>query len=178
MLSLVCFYLRLLNMFAVSRALGPKIKIIWQMWRDLRVIVFILIVLMVAFAVSFRSLVASQNWPEFSFYELRDIVVKSWLPLFGEFSINLPKNCNSADKRSYDTNSTYCHEFASNYTENLLENCTSNASYAHSNVSNATERVLPHDLKRSYCARPIGTLRHVHKFATLQSAHRCLSMLF
>ena len=36
MLSLVFFYVRLLNMFAVSRALGPKIKMIWEMWRDLR----------------------------------------------------------------------------------------------------------------------------------------------
>ena len=146
-LSLVCFYLRLLNMFAVSRALGPKIKMIWHMWDDLRVIVAILIVLMVAFAVSFRSLVASRNGPEFSFYELRDIVAKSWWPLFGEFSSNytenLLQNCNSADKRSYDTNSTYCHEFSSNYTKNLLQNCTSNASYAHSNVSNATEGDCP-----------------------------------
>ena len=169
-LSLVCFYLRLLNMFAVSRALGSKIKIISQMWRDLRVIVAILIVLMVAFAVSFRALVASQKGPEFSFYELRDIVAKSWWLLFGEFSTDLTKNllqnCNSVDRSSYNTNSTYCHELSSNYTENLLENCTSNASYAH------YRRVLPHDLKRSYCARPTWTLRHVHKFATLQFAHR------
>ena len=116
-LSLVCFYLRLLNMFAVSRALGPKIKIIWQMWRDLRVIVAILVVLIVAFAVSFRALVASRNGPEFSFYELRDIVAKSWWPLFGEFS-----------KDSIET---------------LKQNCTGNASNAHSNGSNTIAEYCP-----------------------------------
>ena len=115
--SLVCFYMRLLNIFAMSRALGPKILIIWKMWGDMRVVLLILIVLMVAFAVSFHALVASHKGPEFSFYELRDIVAKSWWPLFGEFSTDLTKN--------------------------LLQDCTSNASYAHSNVSNATEEYCP-----------------------------------
>ena len=116
--SLVCFYLRLLNIFAMSRALGGlNLLIIWKMWGDLRGVLLILIVLMVAFVVSFHALVASHKGSEFSFYELRDIVAKGWWPLFGEFSTDLTKN--------------------------LQQNCTSNASYAHSNVSNPSEEYCP-----------------------------------
>ena len=102
--SLFCFQMRLLNMFALSRTLGPKMLIIWQMWLVISDFIVFLIVLMVVFAVSFRALVASHKGPEFSFYELRDIVAKSWWPMFGEFSTNL--------------------------TETLLQNCTSNVSNA------------------------------------------------
>ena len=122
-LSLVCFYLRALDMFAVSRALGPKIQMIGSMFLDMGVIAAILAVVVVAFAVAFRALLAPDDvHKEFSFFELRDLVGRSWWPMFGEFftkdTENLVQHCDSANR---STNDTYCRMIPSVSTALIIQ---------------------------------------------------------
>ena len=123
-LSLVCFYLRTLDMFAVSRALGPKIQMIGRMFLDMGVIAAILAVVVVAFAVAFRALLAPDDvQKEFSFFALRDLVGRSWWPMFGEFftkdTENLVQHCESANRSA--TSDTYCRMIPSVSTALIIQ---------------------------------------------------------
>ena len=75
-LSLVLFYLRLYQMFEVSRLLGPKIDMIGRMFVDIGIIAVLLLVCVVAFGVAFQALLQPEDFSR--------VVERPYWAMFGE----------------------------------------------------------------------------------------------
>ena len=75
-LSLVLFYLRLYQMFEVSRLLGPKIDMIGRMFVDIGIIAVLLLVCVVAFGVAFQALLQPEDFSK--------VVERPYWAMFGD----------------------------------------------------------------------------------------------
>ncbi|KAJ1121111.1 hypothetical protein NDU88_009239 [Pleurodeles waltl] len=83
-LDFILFCIRLMDMFAVNRFLGPKIIVMQRMMTDVVFFLCILFVSVLSYGVSKQAILVDneQRWP----WILRNVIYEPYLILFGEIS--------------------------------------------------------------------------------------------
>lgn len=123
-LSLVLFYLRLYEMFEVSRLLGPKINMIGRMFMDIGIIAVLLLVCVVAFGVAFHALLQPKDFSR--------VVERPYWAMFGELFMDEAKELQeshcleskrkmASESPTESSTTSFIQRTAQNITEMLTE---------------------------------------------------------